>query len=133
MDADHSAFPEGPESSAVDEPSSDGLSRRDFARLVIVGTAAAAALPATLADSLPAAAQSIPHEVPLTPAAKAEVKLKTEMVLGQYGSRLSAAQKAEVAHLIVQTQSQLERLRAYKLENGDAPATVFEPYRRERR
>lgn len=119
------------EPAASPEPPADGLSRRDFARLV-VGTAAAAALPASLVDSLPARAQSIPHEVALTPAAKAEAKLKAEMILGQYGSRLTDAQKTEVSHLIEQTQTQLETLRGYKLENGDAPATVFEPYRKER-
>lgn len=129
MDADRSAPGRGDESVASREPSSDALSRRDFARLVIAGTAVAA-LPATLADALPAAAQSIPSEAPLGAAAKAEVRLKTEMVLAEYGSRLSAEQKKEVGHLIQQTQTQLERLRGYKLENGEAPATVFEPYRR---
>jgi len=131
MESDRFPSHAAPESPIPPEPAADGLSRRDFARLAIVG-AAAAALPAALVDSLPTEAQSIPHEVPLTPAAKAEAKLKGEMILGQYGSRLTDAQKAEVRHLIDQTQTQLETLRGYKLENGDAPATVFEPYRRER-
>jgi type IV pilus biogenesis protein CpaD/CtpE len=132
MEADRSASHAAPESPATTPaPSADGLSRRDFARLAIVG-AAAAALPASLASSLPARAQSIPHEVALSPAAKQEADLKSEIVLGQYGSRLTDAQKAEVRHLTVQMQSQLEKIRAYKLENGDAPATVFEPYRKER-
>lgn len=131
MESDRCPSDASPQPEVSRETPADGLSRRDFARLV-VGTAAAAALPASLVDSLPAHAQSIPHEVPLTPAAKAEAKLKAEMVLGQYGSRLTDAQKAEVSRLIEQTQSQLETLRGYKLENGDAPATVFEPYRKER-
>jgi hypothetical protein len=131
MESDRQHSQASPDSAALPETPADGLSRRDFARLV-VGTAAAAALPVSLVDSLPARAQSIPQEVPLTPAARAEAKLKAEIILGQYGSRLTAEQKTEVSHLIEQTQSQLETLRGYKLENGDAPATVFEPYRKER-
>ena len=132
MESDRSAPHTAPESVPSPEPSADGLSRRDFARLAIVG-AAAAALPAALVDPRAIDAQSIPHEVALTPAARAEADLKSEIVLGQYGSRLTDAQKAEVRHLTVQMQSQLETIRGYKLENGDAPATVFEPYRREGR
>jgi hypothetical protein len=131
MEADRSACDAAPESTTTPEPSTDGLSRRDFARLAIVG-AAAATLPATLVDSLPARAQSIPQEVSLTPGAWAEADLKSEIILAQYGSRLNDAQKAEVRHLTGQMQSQLEKIRGYKLENGDAPATVFEPYRKER-
>jgi hypothetical protein len=131
METDCSPHHAATEPETTPESSADGLSRRDFARLAIVG-AAAAALPASLVDSLPARAQSIPHEVPLTPAARAEADLKSEIILGQYGSRLNDAQKAEVRHLTEQMQTQLETIRAYKLENGDAPATVFEPYRKER-
>jgi hypothetical protein len=131
MDADRSHSHAAPESAKPSESSADELSRRDFARLAIIG-AAAAALPASLFDSLPATAQSIPHEVPLSPAAKQEADLKTEIILGQYGSRLNDAQKAEVRHLTEQMQTQLEKIRSYKLENGDAPATVFEPYRKGR-
>ncbi len=131
METDRSSSHAAPESTTEPESSADGLSRRDFARLALVG-AAAAALPASLVDSLPARAQSIPHEVPLAPAAREEADLKSEIILGQYGSRLTDAQKAEVRHLTVQMQSQLENIRSYKLENGDAPATVFEPYRKER-
>ncbi|MDE3135703.1 MAG: hypothetical protein KGL59_03965 [Acidobacteriota bacterium] len=131
METDRSPSHTAPDSEVSPESSPDGLSRRDFARLAVVG-AAAAALPASLVDSLPARAQSIPQEVPLTPEARAEADLKSEITLGQYGSRLNDAQKAELRHLTEQMQSQLETIRAFKLENGDAPGTVFEPYRKQR-
>lgn len=110
---------------------SAGISRRDFARLTL-GAAAAATLPAgLLIEPKPSAAQSLPKEAMLSPAAEEEAKLKAETLLAKYGSRLSDLQKNELRDLVHGTQEQLERLRAYKLDNGDDPALVFEPYRRE--
>lgn len=110
---------------------SAGITRRDFARLTL-GAAAAAALPADLLiEPKPSAAQSLPKEAVLSPAAEEEAKLKAETLLARYGSRLNDLQKNELRDLVHGTQEQLERLRAYKLDNGDDPALVFEPYRRQ--
>lgn len=111
------------------EVGNGGISRRDFGRLTL-GAAAAAALPTSLANEPAARAQSLPPEAALSPAAEEEAKSKSEAILAKYGSRLNGVQKAELGNLVHGTQAQVERLRAYKLENGDGPALVFEPYRR---
>jgi len=51
-------------------------------------------------------------------------------VLGRYGRSFTAAQKTEVRRQLIGAQKALDALRAFPLENSDAPATVFRPYRR---
>jgi hypothetical protein len=130
MDAPRPPRTAPPEPPAENNSSTAGISRRDFARLTL-GAAAAAALPAgLLTEPRPAVAQSLPQEAPLSPAAEEEAKLKAETILAKYGSRLTDLQKEELRKLVHGTQMQLEKLRAYKLENADEPALVFEPFRR---
>lgn len=103
------------------------LNRREFARLALVATAAAALANPGLPQQ--AAAQSAPQEPPLSAAARAEAEQRVALVLARYGHRLTPAQRSELRRLIFQMQAQVETLRSYLLENAVAPATRFVPYR----
>ena len=48
-------------------------------------------------------------------------------IFGQYGSRFSDEQKADIRRLCELAQPPLDRLRAYALENGDNPALYLKP------
>jgi hypothetical protein len=112
------------------------LSRRDFAWR-IAAIAAAAAVPSSLmgepeqkpragASKRAGAAQARPGgRPPLSAAEQAEVDAKYEAVMGRYGTRLSAEQKKQVRQSLEFDQRRLEPMRAYPLENGDEPATMF--------
>lgn len=69
----------------------------------------------------------------LAPAAQAEVEMKAGSLFRKYGTRLSDEQKADIRRILAETQDGLEKMRAFVLENGDQPATVFRPYRKEGR
>jgi hypothetical protein len=103
------------------------LSRREFARLALAATAAAALTNPVFPEQ--ATAQSAPQEPPLSAAARAEAERRVALVLARYGHRLTPVERREVRRLIVQMQAQVETLRAYRLNNGDTPATRFVPYR----
>lgn len=62
----------------------------------------------------------------LSPAAQAEVEAKVSSIFRKYGSRLSDEQKADIRRAMAETQEGLEKMRAFALENGDQPATVFQ-------
>lgn len=62
----------------------------------------------------------------LSPAAQAEVETKVSSIFRKYGSRLSDEQKADIRRAMAETQDGLEKMRAFALENGDQPATVFQ-------
>ena len=61
----------------------------------------------------------------LSPEAQAEVESKIQFILQKYGSRLNETQKADIQRLVKEGQKPLEKLRAYALENSDAPALVL--------
>jgi uncharacterized protein YgbK (DUF1537 family) len=124
------------------------IGRRRFT----VGAAAAAAAalihPAEAIESVPAAApaqppaqaQSVTGSVQemtqkalakLTPQAQAEVEVKVANIFRKYGEKLSAEQKADIRRVMAEGQEGLEKIRAFVLENGDQPATVFKLYRKE--
>jgi hypothetical protein len=105
------------------------LSRREFARRVAISSAATL-IPANLASVAAAAAapaQQPPNLPKLSPESQAEADARTQLVLAQYASRLSDAQKAEITRLSAALQSQLDRLRAFKVDNGDDPALYLKP------
>jgi len=47
--------------------------------------------------------------------------------LSQYGSRFSAEEKASLREMNLVTQASLDKVRAFSLENGDAPALYLKP------
>jgi hypothetical protein len=118
--------------SATREGAHGGLSRREFARraaLVAAGIAAAPGSsmggPPAEAYSKPSPAQQTPSDAALSPAAEAEVESKIQFILQKYGSRLDETQKTDIRRLVKEGQKPLEKLRAYALENSDAPALVL--------
>jgi hypothetical protein len=122
------------------------IGRRRFA----IGAAAAAttalirpgeALAQSSATSQPAAAptgggttleqQAQAAMAKLQPAARAEVEMKVGEILRKYGEKLSQEQKADIRKVMAENQDGLEKIRAFVLLNGDQPATVYRPYRKE--
>ena len=65
----------------------------------------------------------------LSPSARAEVEMKVNSILRKYGERLNDEQKTDIRKVMAETQSGLGKMRAFALENGDLPATIFRVYR----
>jgi hypothetical protein len=120
------------------------LGRRRFA----LGAAAAATTALILpADAISQAASSnqapgSPAATPLeqqareamaklAPRAQAEVEMKVSEIFRKYGDKLSAEQKSDIRKVMAEGQDGLEKMRAFALDNGDQPATVFRAYRGE--
>jgi len=129
-----------------------GISRREFARRAALASAVAAVAPASaltspssplnehatvaaadlrgrLSDpSSKLAPEQLPADLPkLSPESHAEVEARVQTILSQYGGRFNDAQKADLRRLCHLAQPPLDRLRAYALENGDAPALYLKP------
>jgi hypothetical protein len=119
------------------------LNRRSFA----VGAAAAAAtalispgeaLEQAQSAATPATQKELEHKfeaamAKLSPAAQAEVQAKIASIFRKYGDRLTDEQKADIRRAMAEAQDGLEKMRAFALENGDQPATVFKIRRQEGR
>jgi hypothetical protein len=106
------------------------ISRREFARRAAIVSAASLVPPGALhADS--AVAQPLPQQPPetpqLSPESQAEAEARYQAILAVYGARFSDAQKPELRRLCFLAQPPLDRLRAYPIENGDAPALYLKP------
>ena len=67
----------------------------------------------------------------LSASAQAEVEMKVASIFRKYGDRLSDEQKAEIRRIMAESQEGLEKMRAFKLDNGDQPADAFRAYRYE--
>ena len=67
----------------------------------------------------------------LSAPAQAEVEMKVASIFRKYGDRLSDEQKADIRRIMAESQEGLEKMRAFKLENGDQPADAFRAYRSE--
>jgi hypothetical protein len=104
------------------------ISRREFARRAAMVSAATLA-PANLlgSDVLPAMPQQQPTSANLSPESQAEVESRIQAILSEYGGRFSDAQKTDLRRLCKETQPVLDRLRAYRVENGDGPALYLRP------
>jgi hypothetical protein len=140
------------ETSNSSPPKATNISRREFARRAALASAVAAVAPAAIAT--PAAGltghanvaaadrrgrfsdpsstivhpEQQPSDLPkLSPESHAEVEARIQTILTQYGGRFNDAQKADLRRLCNLAQPPLDRLRAYALENGDAPALYLKP------
>jgi hypothetical protein len=115
----------------MNEPRKSGISRRQFARRAAVLSASASIVPAAsvFADSLqtPPTQQPVETHSNLSPESQAEAEARYQQILSQYGSRLSAEEKASLREMNLVTQTSLDKVRAYSLENGDAPALYLKP------
>jgi|ERR1041385_4222242 hypothetical protein len=67
----------------------------------------------------------------LSASAPAEVEMKVASIFRKYGDRLNDEQKADIRRIMAESQEGLEKMRAFKLENGDQPADAFRAYRHE--
>jgi len=136
-----------------DAPKSAAISRREFARRAAIASAVASMVPATLTVPSPPLAEPRTVAAPdvrgrlsaassdtlipelqqpailpkLPPESQAEVDARIETIFAQYGKRFSDEQKADLRRLCAVAQPPLDRLRAYALENGDAPALYLKP------
>src|ERR1051326_1074443 len=68
----------------------------------------------------------------LSASAQAEVEMKVASIFRKYGDRLSDEQKADIRRIMAESQEGLEKMRTFKLENGDQPADAFRAYRSEK-
>lgn len=96
-----------------------GLSRRNFARTLLGGSAAAAL--ACAAATVPAVGQSVSPEVP----SASETEATVARVLARYGSRLDAAQKARLPRIVSGHIAMLGPIRAIAEPNSAPPAAVL--------
>jgi hypothetical protein len=67
----------------------------------------------------------------LSASAQAEVEMKVASIFRKYGDRLNDEQKADIRRIMAESQEGLEKMRAFKLENGDQPADTFRAYLKE--
>jgi hypothetical protein len=75
----------------------------------------------------PPAPQTAPAHPHLSAESQAEAEARYQQILSQYGSRFSAEEKASLREMNLVTQESLEKVRAFSLENGDAPALYLKP------
>ncbi len=68
----------------------------------------------------------------LSPSAQAEVEMKVASIFRKYGDKLSDEQKADIRRIMAESQEGLEKMRTFKLDNGDQPADTFQAYRIEK-
>jgi len=129
----------------MQEKSDVAISRRQFARRAAIASAVASIAPASAmtselgsratptaqpAGQAPATAalpQLPPNAPKLSQESQAEADARFESILAEYGGRFSDEQKADLRRLCTFGQAPLERLRAYKVENGDGPGLYLKP------
>lgn len=106
------------------------LSRREFAQRAAMLSATASLVPTEviLSKSQAATAPQSPQAAPkLTDAGQAEADSRYQQILSLYSERLDDEQKANIKRMCAELQPSLERIRGFKLENGDAPALYLKP------
>lgn len=114
------------------------LSRREFAQRAAMISATAAILPSSVVLDAPAQTplgDQVPTSAPkLSPESQAEADARYQQVISLYGDRLNDEQKIRVKKMCAELQPALDHIRAYKLDNGDAPALYLKPlYEREKK
>jgi len=115
----------------MNEPRKGGISRRQFARRAALLSAGASMVPAAtvFGEGLqaPPAPQTAPAHPNLSAESQAEAEARYQQILSQYGSRFSAEEKASLREMNLVTQESLDKVRAFSLQNGDAPALYLKP------
>jgi hypothetical protein len=114
----------------MDGKSSSSISRREFARRAAI-VSAVSMVPANALTAESSSAESRLTQAPgtpsLSPAGQAESEARYQAILAVYGTRFSDVQKADLRRLCFLAQEPLDHLRAYPIENGDAPALYLKP------
>ena len=115
----------------MNQSGKSGISRRQFARRAALLSASASIAPAAsvLAEPFQAApSQEAAAAHPnLSPESQTEAEARYQQILSQYGGRFNAEEKASLREMNLVTQSSLDKVRAYSLQNGDAPALYLKP------
>jgi hypothetical protein len=115
----------------MSEPTKGGISRRQFARRAALLSASASIAPvaSVFAEPLqtPPAQQTPATHLNLSQESQAEAEARYQQILSQYGSRFSTEEKASLREMNLVTQASLDKVRAFPLENGDAPALYLKP------
>jgi len=115
----------------MNEPRKGGISRRQFARRAALLSASASIVPAAsvFGESLEAAPapQTAPAHPNLSAESQTEAEARYQQILSQYGSRFSAEEKTSLREMNLVTQESLDKVRAFALQNGDAPALYLKP------
>lgn len=110
---------------------SSTLSRREFARRAAMLSATASLMPCEVVRVEAAervSEQAAENAAKLTGASQTEADSRYQQILSLYSDRLDDAQKANVKRMCAELQPSLERLRSFKLENGEAPALYLKPF-----
>src|SRR5216684_2206095 len=115
----------------MNQPKKRGISRRQFAQRAALLSASASIVPAASVFAEPVQtppAQQTPAAHPnLSAESQAEAEARYQQVLSQYGSRFSAEEKTSLREMNLVTQESLDKVRAFTLQNGDAPALYLKP------
>ena len=75
----------------------------------------------------PPAPQTAPAHSNLSAESQGEAEARYQQILSQYGARFTAEEKASLREMNLVTQASLDKVRAFPLENGDAPALYLKP------
>ncbi len=115
----------------MNQPKRRGISRRQFAQRAALLSASASIAPvaSVFAENIqaPPAQETAPTHPHLSADSQAEAEARYQQILSQYGSRFNAEEKTSLREMNLVTQSSLDKVRGYSLENGDAPALYLKP------
>jgi hypothetical protein len=103
------------------------LTRREFAKRAAFAGAAATLVPAEVLPQASAPTPPPPSSRELPPASKSEADSRVQTILALYANRFSESQVADLRKISASTQSSLDRLRAYKVENSSEPGLYLKP------
>ncbi len=106
------------------------INRREFAQRAAL--LSAAMVPAGIAFNEPAAAATINEQLPegaekLSAESRVEAEARFQQLMSQFGNRFDSDEQKSVRENCYSLQRSLEKLRAFHLENGDAPAVYLKP------
>jgi hypothetical protein len=113
----------------MNESKGQKINRREFARKAAL--LSAIIVPAGIAFEGPGAAatnEQLPEGAEkLSAEGRVEAEARFQLIKSQYGSRFDGEEQKRVREGCYSLQGSLERLRAFHLENGDAPAVYLKP------
>ena len=109
------------------ENESSKISRRRFGKTAMMASVAAM-IPSTVSAHVhpkPASPQKDKAEEKLPAEARQEIEAKYQNILRKYGDRLSEEQRKRMRQILAYNQKMLIPVRAFSLENWNAPATIL--------
>lgn len=114
----------------MNERKGSAISRREFARRAALASAASI-VPAPGGSAAESAATSLSslteEQSQLHQEGPAEAEARFQTIVATYAERFNEDQKKELRRLSLAAQPSLDRLRAFAIENGDAPGLYLKP------